>query len=134
MGWFPSAYYYYWFRIGTNMTCTAICVLMVHYWDEQLLYWFTVPIVMTLMILLDVSTHLLLSTNTPNGCIAFIFGSNQIFQLTAFIIGPLLMGLFCSFEDADNTITYWCITSTMLGIQLIITLLISTVQSIVMCC
>merc|ERR1712228_927977 len=131
---FPSVLYYYTSRVLCNMSVIALCVLMLHYWDVELLYWFVVPVAVTLLVLLDVSTHLILAANTPSGCIAFIFGSNQIFQLTAFIIGPLLMGLFCNFEDADNTITYWSITSTMLGIQLFITLLISTVQSIVMCC
>jgi len=131
---FPAAYYYYWFRIGTNMACTAICVLMTHYWDQVTLYWFTLPVIMTLMVLLDVSTHLLLSTNTPHGCIAFIFGSNQVFQLTAFIVGPLLMGLFCDFAATDNTLTYWSITSAILSIQLLVTLLISSIQALVLCC
>lgn len=130
----PSVYYYYWFRVGTNICCISLSVVMVHLYEQRFLYWFIVPVAVTMLVLLDVSTHLLLSTNTPNGCIAFIFGSNQVFQLTAFIIGPLLMGLFCDFDADDNTLTYWSITSTILALQLLITVLIAAIQGIVMCC
>jgi len=132
--WTPSVYYYYLFRVMTNLSCTALCVVMVHLYDVTILYWFVLPVAMAMMVLLDVSTHLILAANTPNGCIAFIFGSNQIFQLTAFVVGPLLMGLFCDFEADDNSQTYWSITSAILGLQLLITVFISVLQSMVLCC
>ena len=72
----PSVYYYYSFRVLVNMCCIALCIFMVHKYDWTTLYWFLVPVIVTMMVLLDVSTHLILSANTPNGCIAFIFATS----------------------------------------------------------
>eukprot|EP01084_Bolivina_argentea_P089179 160958_1 len=126
-------YYYYSFRIWINMCCIVLSVIMASQYEKMYLYWIFIPIIMNGIVMLNISTNLIINNNAPNGCYGFINASNQIFKLTAFIVGPMLMAMFSTFNDGNNLYTFWKIIIHVLSIQLSIIILITFIQGFVYC-
>lgn len=98
--------------------------------------WFLTPITLGCISILILCTNLIFIRNTPNGCLTFVNGSHQIFQLSAFAIGPLLMGIVNNFGKKSDDVLYyfWMAIIIALVIQFVICFICYFVQLFAICC